>query len=493
VDGAHAAVVLIESDSDEYPDTDVDEVSEPQATSNKAAYQNPPTLARTLSIEIIEPPLIWHGAGASSGNVRTCMRVHSSAGAGAGAGTGTRSGVTASTHDRNVDEYATDATDEYAGEIVLLVDERERSKNNNPLGIYLKVQATLKAAADSWETRRATLQLADFAWARTNASDSMSMLDVVIERKRMGDLVGRSSKGDHIEQLRRLALHKPHIRRPFFLLEEDPRAAGGWVAYNGGHSETTIESTEDVFELLAQLFIDERLPSKVIQSADIEETATTLVRITGIIGTQHRSMVPSSAPPPLTLKEFNAATKKGAATKLRDEVKQIARASGATDNEAQAVAIGFGSSAELEQAFCAAAPSARSRLLCPLLYTQARPSCDSKCCDLSDTVFRNCAAGSDTLIASERSARQHAPAALVSSRQCRMAVSARLAKQRPNMQPPAGWEVVAGPAGEGDRAHGKGKARGSVGGGSAGGGGVEWMLVRAEQDVWCLPLYYRFC
>ena len=265
------------------------------------------------------------------------------------------------------------------------------------------------------------------------------------------------SKGDHVEQLRRLALHKSQIRRPFFLLEEDIRTAGGWQAYNANGSDTTIESTADVLELLATVFVDERLPSKVIQSADITTTAATLVRITGILDTQQRR---HAAGPPPTLKAFNVATKKAAATKVRADLKEVARMSGASEKEAGAVAIAFGSLAELRTAYLGTAPVARPQLLCPLLYSRAegRTSCDGKCCDISARVFQNFAVGSDDL----DDGGGGGPAG-GGTRQCSMAVSTKLDAKRKNMKPPSGWSVVT-PTADEHRA-------------------AEWLLVRAEQGT----------
>ena len=53
-------------------------------------------------------------------------------------------------------------------------------------------------------------------------------LPALVERKRVGDLVGRSRSGDHMAQLRRMG--EVRAGRSFLLLEGDPRFAAGFTA-----------------------------------------------------------------------------------------------------------------------------------------------------------------------------------------------------------------------------------------------------------------------
>jgi hypothetical protein len=236
---------------------------------------------------------------------------------------------------------------------------------------------------------------------------------------------------------------------------------------------------------LATLFVDDRFPSKVIQSADIEETVATLVRITGILSTQSAGMhtlpgkICSSGS--WSLKEFNGATKKAAAEKLRGAVRTAAFESGAAPEEANSLAIAFGSMPALQEAFRGTAPAARAKLLCPLLYSHDRLECDGACCKISAAIYEN-VASSVGVGETDATIQLSGTAPAGAGRRVRMIVSAALAVKRVNMQPPTGWEVAASDA---DRA----------GGGSApsGGGGrararaeratatPEWLLVRAEN------------
>ena len=194
--------LLTDDDDDDADDARIGGNGKARASAVGAMGKRPvaaKTLSRTLSIEIIEPPL-----------VQTPKAKRTSGGGGGGGGGGSSAAAaSASSHITIVDDADSDATTDVdddaeaddgrdGGELVLIVDERERGRNTNPLGIYLNVKAMLETAA-RLETRRETLQLADFAWARrrtlgAGGDEVLEMTDVAIERKRMGDLVGRSAK-----------------------------------------------------------------------------------------------------------------------------------------------------------------------------------------------------------------------------------------------------------------------------------------------------------
>ena len=112
--------------------------------------------------------------------------------------------------------------------VTILVDERERVTNKRPLGIYLDLVdlvGALGGGGESYAAERRDLHLGDFAWVRGGA-----LVDGVVERKRIGDLVARSAQGDHVEQLRRMAISSCHSRC-FLLLEGDPEVAAGYTPY----------------------------------------------------------------------------------------------------------------------------------------------------------------------------------------------------------------------------------------------------------------------
>ena len=146
--------------------------------------------------------------------------------------------------------------------VVVLVDERERQANSNPLSIYLNLGKALDegggALGFACEVRRQTLKLGDFGWALEGADGELRVLPALVERKRIGDLVGRSAQGDHIEQLRRMG---DQVTRSFLLLEGNPRFASGFTAFGladarPGSAEDAVTEEADVIELCCALLVD---------------------------------------------------------------------------------------------------------------------------------------------------------------------------------------------------------------------------------------------
>ena len=93
------------------------------------------------------------------------------------------------------------------------------------------------------------LSWGDYLWTR-----SAEALGVCIERKTMRDLIGRSAKGDHLRQLRRLSASRLPSA---LLLEGDISTAPRQVAYGAdpiasSHSDTALRESLDVLCLLAR-------------------------------------------------------------------------------------------------------------------------------------------------------------------------------------------------------------------------------------------------
>ena len=76
---------------------------------------------------------------------------------------------------------------------------------------------------------RQSLKLGDFAFCVEKDGERRA-LPVLVERKKISDLVARSGAGDHMEQLRRMAA-VPHA---FLLLEGELWTATGYTAYGTG-------------------------------------------------------------------------------------------------------------------------------------------------------------------------------------------------------------------------------------------------------------------
>ncbi|KAL1527558.1 hypothetical protein AB1Y20_008946 [Prymnesium parvum] len=251
-------------------------------------------------------------------------------------------------------------------ELVLFVDERERQSNANPLGMYLGLSGALGEMSSSGGTRR-----------RVDAG-------VVVERKRVGDLVARSASGDHMEQLRRLALHRELASRAFLLLEDDPSTADAHVAYGAaGGSETVVATHDEVLELLAALLVDEMHTARPLLSSGPIESRRLLVRLTCAL---------ASAPPPrdgAAVHGWNAAAGKPAAATQRAALREALLRAGCDVEAAERICLAAGCTEALRRVLRGAAPAARPLLLCPLLrHSCADGGAEAECCALSRRLVR---------------------------------------------------------------------------------------------------------
>ena len=97
-------------------------------------------------------------------------------------------------------------------EVFLVVDDRERLKDAEPRRFFEMIAPQLSGAA-----YRRQLKLGDFAWVLSHGRgtehwqrslEPCELIDCLVERKRIADLVGRSAVGDHMKQLEARALLK---------------------------------------------------------------------------------------------------------------------------------------------------------------------------------------------------------------------------------------------------------------------------------------------
>ena len=85
------------------------------------------------------------------------------------------------------------------------------------------------------------------------------VLDYVVERKAIGDLVSRSRKGDHLKQIRRLKACG--LSHALILLENDQASASGHTAFRTGKDldnadEVEIADIVGVHNFIIDLILD---------------------------------------------------------------------------------------------------------------------------------------------------------------------------------------------------------------------------------------------
>lgn len=167
-------------------------------------------------------------------------------------------------------------------QIRLLVDDRERLKDSDPRGLLDRISTALRDSRLNVVRHR--LQLGDFAWvagAQSCSSGKAAVLDCIVERKRICDLVGRSAVGAHVRQMQ--SMEACGLRRCFLLVEGDPNLAAQCRVYDEasgsdaheGHKLHVVRSKEDIDDLCARLLIRSS-PIWAIMTKDAQGSARAL-------------------------------------------------------------------------------------------------------------------------------------------------------------------------------------------------------------------------
>lgn len=167
------------------------------------------------------------------------------------------------------------AADSSVDDLALTVDLKERCKDASPRDIYEELRKRLEGTV---QVQHQQLKMGDYLWTR-----SAEALGVCIERKTMRDLIGRSAKGDHLRQLRRLSASRLPSA---LLLEGDISTAPRQVAYGAdpiasSHSDTALRESLDVLCLLARLLLERRC--FVLLTSNATDTATCLASWSSVI------------------------------------------------------------------------------------------------------------------------------------------------------------------------------------------------------------------
>jgi ERCC4-type nuclease len=164
-------------------------------------------------------------------------------------------------------------------QVTILIDDRERSRNTTPreLRIELTKHMQVGALKAVWpqdlptaKVVESNLAYGDFAFQITPESDTAppSRLSIVVERKRVGDLVNRSNSGDHWKQLQRM---RDNCEHAIMLIENDTKFANIHDAYGAPveprPNHHVIENEQDVFRFIGRAIISSRA-IKFLQTRD---------------------------------------------------------------------------------------------------------------------------------------------------------------------------------------------------------------------------------
>eukprot|EP01041_Mallomonas_annulata_P000302 gene302-543_t len=180
-------------------------------------------------------------------------------------------------------------------QICLYVDNFERFNNNFYQQFYQDIRRKVESVSVSVSNGGCTVQrmklpLGDFAWALDANTDNARLMDVLVERKCISDLVSRSSgwNAPHIRQERRL--RTCGLFRSMFLIEGDHRGAGrtpGPRISNEGDLDgpDVIEMGRDFVNYIANIVARNTSGQcvRVLQTENIKHTAMLLTAISIVL------------------------------------------------------------------------------------------------------------------------------------------------------------------------------------------------------------------
>ena len=153
--------------------------------------------------------------------------------------------------------------------LTVWIDNRERNRNATPRTLRNELARHLLTGplSNVWpktlpsaKVEEAKLEWGDIQYSLQNGTSdpSSERLGVSIERKRVNDLVQRSSGGDHFEQLFRM---KQHCSLSILLIENDTRTACNATPYNSQDKEgfdpfdPTIRCEDDVYQMFGRILL----------------------------------------------------------------------------------------------------------------------------------------------------------------------------------------------------------------------------------------------
>jgi len=124
-----------------------------------------------------------------------------------------------------------------ASSLIIYIDDRERSRNHKPRELRIELTKELRSGSlrGVWPrnmpistVEECKLHYGDFAFVEENNASVRSRLSITVERKRVADLVQRSTYGAHWKQLTRM---RDSCQHAIMLIENDTQFAIRFDAY----------------------------------------------------------------------------------------------------------------------------------------------------------------------------------------------------------------------------------------------------------------------
>ena len=270
-------------------------------------------------------------------------------------------------------------------QMIIKIDNRERNRNRTPRLLRTELERLISSGpcASTWPSfltkpmvEESTLSHGDFNFVHKEACDheKSSTLPVMIERKRIGDLVQRSATRDHWGQLQSmLSLSCQPIS--VFLLEGDFRTANSYVAFGAGDDWRKNDHTIDD-ELSLLRFVGRAILTsgnvRFAQTKDEQDSLRAVIAMGLISSTTYHNSKP---PPRSAAGNPYKRAKTGHGMLLKDCLEQ----GGIPWQVARTLSQEVGSSSRLKALYeCADSEESRSQLLVPLIEDACKDIAESK-------------------------------------------------------------------------------------------------------------------
>ena len=250
--------------------------------------------------------------------------------------------------------------------LIIIIDSRERDRNATPRQLRMELTRLLASGLlhRVWPTRmpeaevvERTLANGDFAFEIEKNPVVQQKLALSIERKRVSDLVQRSAKGDHWNQLQRMCNRFEYAA---LLIEGDTTTANQYVADNSQHLDAwdpdsfLIDDDKSIFRFIGRAILSSR-KMRFIQTKD-EQASLRAVGAFGLVASLSTlsSRVKETTLPPASKAEHNV---------LSDRLLN----GGIPWTLAKRISCEVGSCSRMDELYESACTSARDTLLCPII------------------------------------------------------------------------------------------------------------------------------
>jgi hypothetical protein len=259
--------------------------------------------------------------------------------------------------------------------LVILIDNRERSRNATPREMRIELTRHLTSGSlnaiwpqslPAGDVEEEQLNYGDFAFEVRDGLHHTSRLPISVERKRVNDLVQRSVNGDHWKQLQRM---RDCCDVAVMLIEGDTRTACQFPADGSQHQDWspdhhTIDDEPTLYRFMARAILSS--PAIMFIQAKDEQASYRAVGVLGLVATLYDNWT-KEAP-------HSAIASKAAINKLYQRL----NSRGIHWRLARRVSEEVGSISQIERIYEECEQSRRHEVLSPIISNTCSSSVESE-------------------------------------------------------------------------------------------------------------------